>query len=208
MIIAIPNLEGEGEVLYTVRIKYECKSPRCGMCKVFGHDDMTCPHRVVKVPKKQSKNTDVFQQQPKRAFRGLNLGSKIQFKLTKQVDQPVSKKNGASSSGIKKQDETTTQEASTSNPFDTLNMVDDPINAYSDSEVKEVYDETASFMAHASSKINNSSKNGSGVENSSLYERWKETYDDNPYDDDEFDDYGLTDAQMAFANAFDISLRA
>ncbi|GJV75391.1 reverse transcriptase domain-containing protein [Tanacetum coccineum] len=210
MIIAIPNLEGEGEVLYTVRIKYECKSPRCGMCKVFGHDDMTCPHRVVEVPKKQSKNTNVFQQQPKRAFRCLNLVSKIQFKLTKQVDQPVSKKNGASSSGIKKQDETTTQEASTSNPTSNVasKNVDDPVNAYNDNEVKEVYDETASFMAQAISKINNTSKNGSGVKNSSLYERWKKTYDDNLYDDDEFNDYGLTDAQMAFANAFDISLRA
>ncbi|GJV00718.1 hypothetical protein Tco_1329988 [Tanacetum coccineum] len=52
--------------------------------------------------------------------------------------------------------------------------LDDSVNADSDSEVEEVYDET------------------------------KDTYDENPYDDD---DFGLTKTQMAFANAFYISLR-
>ncbi|GJR61081.1 hypothetical protein Tco_1503243 [Tanacetum coccineum] len=45
------------------------------------------------------------------------------FKLTKQVHQPVSKKNGASSSAKKKQPKTMRQEGSTSNPFEIINMV-------------------------------------------------------------------------------------
>ncbi|GJU26944.1 hypothetical protein Tco_1165565 [Tanacetum coccineum] len=85
--------------------------------------------------------------------------------------------------------------------------VNDPINADSDSEVDEVFNETASFMASTSSKVNKSSKNGSGVGNKSLYKTWKETYNEDPYDDDYFVDCGLTDGQMKFANAFDISLR-
>ena len=51
------------------------------------------------------------------------------------------------------------------------------------------------------------SKGGSRVGIRSLLEQWKEdTHDQNPYDDDEFDDCGLTDAQLKFTNAYDISL--
>nr|GEZ97107.1 reverse transcriptase domain-containing protein [Tanacetum cinerariifolium] len=39
MVISIPSVEGNGEVLHTVRIEYECKPPRCGVCMIFGHDD-------------------------------------------------------------------------------------------------------------------------------------------------------------------------
>nr|GEW45196.1 hypothetical protein [Tanacetum cinerariifolium] len=55
---------------------------------------------------------------------GLNLGSKVQFKLTKQVYQHVFKKNGTSSSSPKKKVGLTKQEASSSNPFDALNTVE------------------------------------------------------------------------------------
>nr|GEV35513.1 hypothetical protein [Tanacetum cinerariifolium] len=76
MIISILNVKDDGEVLRTIRVEYEWEPPRCGVCKIFGHDDMTCPHRVVKVPKKQSKNNDGFQQPPKRDFREKgNVGS-------------------------------------------------------------------------------------------------------------------------------------
>ncbi|GJU89512.1 hypothetical protein Tco_1301935 [Tanacetum coccineum] len=36
---------------------------------------------------------------------------------------------------------------------------------------------------------------------------YKESHGEDPYNDDDFDDAGLTDAQMKFANAFDINLR-
>nr|GEV32774.1 ribonuclease H-like domain-containing protein [Tanacetum cinerariifolium] len=81
----------------------------------------------------------------------------------------------------------------------------DQVNADSDNEVDVMFSETASFMASMSSKVNKSSKSGSGVGNKSLYETWKETCKE-PYDDDDFDDCYLIDAQMKFANTFDISL--
>ncbi|GKB09609.1 hypothetical protein Tco_0837921, partial [Tanacetum coccineum] len=62
-----------------------------------------------------------------------------------------------------------------------IKNVDDPVNANSDSEVDEAFNETASFMAST------------------------KTYDKDLYDDDEFDD--LTDAQLKFANTIDINLR-
>ncbi|GKB47143.1 hypothetical protein Tco_0897896 [Tanacetum coccineum] len=51
--------------------------------------------------------------------------------------------------------------------------VDDPLDADSDSEVDEMFNETASFMASSSSKVNKSSKSSSCVGNKSLYEQWK-----------------------------------
>lgn len=67
--------------------------------------------------------------------------------------------------------------------------------------------ETASFIAYTSSKVNKASKSGSEIRNKSLYEQWKETYDENPYDYDDCVIHGLTNAQMKFVDAYDISLR-
>ncbi|GKA11243.1 leucine-rich repeat protein [Tanacetum coccineum] len=69
MIIAIPNVKDDGEVLHTVRVEHEWDPPMCVVCEVFGHDDLTCPRRVVEVPKEQSKNINEFQQPPKRVSR-------------------------------------------------------------------------------------------------------------------------------------------
>nr|GEW33677.1 hypothetical protein [Tanacetum cinerariifolium] len=87
-----------------------------------------------------------------------------------------------------------------------LKKVDYLVNADSDSEVEEVFNETAGFMASRSSKVDNHSKSGSGVESKSMYEQWRDTYVEDRYNDDNFDDCGLTDASLKFANAFDISL--
>ncbi|GJW93532.1 hypothetical protein Tco_0173204 [Tanacetum coccineum] len=83
---------------------------------------------------------------------GLKLGSKVQFKLTKQVYLPVFKKNGASSSGTKKQVGFTRQEASTYNPFDALNTVenDDELGEQlekSDDGIEELNDDIARCMS-------------------------------------------------------------
>nr|GEV61536.1 hypothetical protein [Tanacetum cinerariifolium] len=101
-----------------------------------------------------------------KCLRGLQVGPKLGFNLTKQVYQPVSKMNGASSSGKKKQVRLTRQEVSNSNLFDALNTVEndnDLVNADSDSEVDVVFNETAGLMASTSSKVDNNSKSGSGV---------------------------------------------
>ena len=47
MVIIIPNVEDDGEVLHTVTVKYGWEPPRCGMCMIFVNDDMLCPKRVV-----------------------------------------------------------------------------------------------------------------------------------------------------------------
>ncbi|GJS82182.1 hypothetical protein Tco_0748723, partial [Tanacetum coccineum] len=46
-----------------------------------------------------------------------------------------------------------------------------------------------------------------GWRNKSLHEQWKKSHGEDPHDDDDFDDPGLSDAQMKFANTFDINLR-
>ncbi|GJX14846.1 hypothetical protein Tco_0206604 [Tanacetum coccineum] len=86
-------------------------------------------------------------------------------------------------------------------------MVDDLVNEDNDSEVEEVYDETTTYKAFTGFNVNKASKSGSGEGNKSLYEQWKENHGEDPYDDDDFDDPGLTDAQMKFANAFDVNFR-
>nr|GEY40810.1 hypothetical protein [Tanacetum cinerariifolium] len=61
---------------------------------------------------------------PIQAVRIVLVGPELWFKPTKQIYQHVSKKNGASASGKKQQAGLTRQEASISNPFDALNMVE------------------------------------------------------------------------------------
>ncbi|GKB40169.1 hypothetical protein Tco_0885111 [Tanacetum coccineum] len=138
------------------------------------------------------------------------VGPKLGFKPAKQVYQPVSKKNGASTSGKKKQVGLPRQEVSNSSPFDALNSVenDDDLGkdggnsklaekgsnsgvvSYSDSEVEEVFNETDGFMA--SKTLNSGSGSGFGI--NSLLEQWKETTVDDcydPYNDDVYDGHDI-----------------
>ncbi|GKE49430.1 hypothetical protein Tco_1480688 [Tanacetum coccineum] len=75
-----------------------------------------------------------------------------------------------------------------------------------DSEVEEVYDETATYMTSTGFNVNKASNSGTSGGNKSLYEQWKENHGEDLYDNDDFDDPSLTDAQMKFAYAFDINL--
>ncbi|GJU46505.1 hypothetical protein Tco_1203771 [Tanacetum coccineum] len=210
--IATSNVEDDGVVLYMVRVGYELEPPRCVVCKVFGHDDMTCPHRVVEISKKQSKNTDGFQHVPRRDFLEnddnlvsnggtSNLGKKV----VNDVADSSNETNKVSETNKVGDDLYATSIPSTSNM--TFKKLDYLVNANSDSEVKEGHHLLWSPLPSVDgSKINKIAKNGSGMGNKSLYERWKETYHENPYNDDDFDDRGLSETHMAFANAFDISL--
>ncbi|GJX71051.1 reverse transcriptase domain-containing protein [Tanacetum coccineum] len=58
MVIAIPNVEDDGEVFHSVRVDYEWKPPRCGMCMIFGHDDKLCLKWVVGIPMNDGFRTD------------------------------------------------------------------------------------------------------------------------------------------------------
>nr|GFA98005.1 hypothetical protein [Tanacetum cinerariifolium] len=79
MVIAILNVKDDGEILHIVRAEYEWEPPRCGVCMVFGHDDMLCLKQPVENPKKQHTNHDGFQYTS--SSYGTNVGSKERDEL-------------------------------------------------------------------------------------------------------------------------------
>nr|GEY61696.1 hypothetical protein [Tanacetum cinerariifolium] len=73
-------------------------------------------------------------------------------------------------------------------------QLDVTVNEDSESDVEEVYDEIAHFMA------SKGMKDGIDIGNKSLYEHWKETMDyheDDPYDD-VYNTRGLPEVKKAF----------
>nr|GEY82727.1 RNA-directed DNA polymerase, eukaryota [Tanacetum cinerariifolium] len=154
MVIAIPNVKDDGEFLHTTRVEYECEPPTCGVSMVFGHDDMLCPKRPIEKPKKQHINHDGIQHPS--SSHGTDVGSKINELESQMIEgklvllgddekhlKPCKPPPPSSSNVVSKK-------------------VDDLINEDSDSEVEEVYNETVTYMASTSSKVNKASKSGSG----------------------------------------------
>ncbi|GJU88115.1 hypothetical protein Tco_1300538 [Tanacetum coccineum] len=69
--MVVPIVEGEGHTIERTRVEYEWKPPRCPDCLVFGHDQTSCPKRVV-VPKPvKPKGND-----PKSSTSGYNANEK------------------------------------------------------------------------------------------------------------------------------------
>ncbi|GKA19042.1 zinc knuckle CX2CX4HX4C containing protein [Tanacetum coccineum] len=98
LVVAIPKFMGKTYTLITIHVQYEWTPPRCSSCKVFGHVLNDFPKKIVSDVLKNLRN-------PRQVIRvvyvGPNVCSKVQFKPTKQVYQPVFKRNDASSSGKK-----------------------------------------------------------------------------------------------------------
>ncbi|GJV57907.1 ATPase, F1/V1/A1 complex, alpha/beta subunit [Tanacetum coccineum] len=180
MVIAIPNVEDDGEVLHTVRVEYEWEPPRCGMCMVFGHDDMLCPKQIVEKTKKQHTNHDGFQ----HPFfsSGTNMGSKFQVKPKKPIWKSVSRKNHASSSGKKVIQDV----AGSASRCPSITPLVVRIN---DMESQLIEGKLVLLDDDGNLEVE------------------EESHGEDPYDDDDFDDPGLTNAHMKFTNAFDINLR-
>ncbi|GKF77775.1 hypothetical protein Tco_0230245, partial [Tanacetum coccineum] len=103
IVVAMPKFVGEGFNMSTIYVEYEWEPPRCLSCKVFRHVIDACPKKIVSDVVKNLNN-------PRRATKGGLVGPKVSFKSTKQIDRPVSNKNGASTSGKKKQAEVSIQE--------------------------------------------------------------------------------------------------
>nr|GEW05952.1 hypothetical protein [Tanacetum cinerariifolium] len=139
---------------------------------------------------------------------GVQVGPKVGFKPTKQFYKLVSNKSSVSSSSKKKQAEVSRPEVSNSNPSDALNSVENDddldddgkllpkvvstVNANSDSEVEEVFNETACYMASTNLK----SGSESGYDTKSLLEQWKKTKQDDdydPYDDNFYESYDMSE---------------
>nr|GEV25253.1 hypothetical protein [Tanacetum cinerariifolium] len=169
IVVAMTKLDGEGFYLCIIHVEYEWKPPRCSSCKVFDNVLVGCHKKIVSDLVKNLKN-------PGQATRGVQFGPNVGFKPTKRVDKLVYNKN----SGKKKQAELPNQNVSNLNPFDAfsvvenddnmerqiingkLTLVDDDgkpkpkvvytVNEDSDSEVEDVVDDHAVFMASTSLK--------------------------------------------------------
>nr|GEV37098.1 hypothetical protein [Tanacetum cinerariifolium] len=117
IVMARPKLVGEGFYICTIRVEYDWKPPRCSSCKVFGYILNEYPKKIVSNVAKNLNN-------PRQAIRGVLVGPKVRFKSTEQIYRPISNKNGASTSGKKKQAKVSRQNVSNLNPFDVLNSIE------------------------------------------------------------------------------------
>ncbi|GJZ60355.1 hypothetical protein Tco_0616171 [Tanacetum coccineum] len=91
----MPKLVGEGFYMCTIRFEYEWKPPpKCSSCKVFGHFLDKCPKNIISDVVKNLKN-------PRQAAKGVQVGTKVDFKPIKQVYRAISNRNDANSSGKK-----------------------------------------------------------------------------------------------------------
>ncbi|GKA83633.1 transcription repressor OFP8-like protein [Tanacetum coccineum] len=149
---------------------------------------------------------------PRQTTRGVSVGPKVSFKSTKQVYRHVSNKNGASTSGKKKQAEVSRQEIYKLEHKildDKLMFVDDdgnPLvptgNVDSEIEAEVVFDETTNLMASTSFK---------GYGTKSLLEQWRKTKRDDdydPYDDDLYESHDMSDHLQAICDDLDITYLA
>ncbi|GJY41461.1 hypothetical protein Tco_0428731 [Tanacetum coccineum] len=219
------NVEDDGEVLHTVKVEYEWKPPRCGVCMVFEHDDMLCPKQPVEKPKKQHTNHDGFQHTYSYHVSRKVTSSTNPFDALNTIEEgdELGSNGGSSNSGKKVvQDVVGSTSGSLSNTplvarINDLEsqMIEGKLVLLDDDgkSLKPCKSTLPSSSNVVSKKVNdlvnedNDRKWKSAGRNKSLYEQWKENHGEDPYDDDDFDDPGLTDAQMKFANAFDINLR-
>ncbi|GJU67218.1 hypothetical protein Tco_1253477 [Tanacetum coccineum] len=205
----------------------------CLSCKVFGHVLDEYPNKIILDVVKNLNN-------PRQTTRGVMVGPKVSFKSTKQIYRHVTNKNGANTSGKKKQAKMPRQDISNSKPFGVHNSITDDdvlerinkierqmiegkllladddgkllpkvvstINANSDNEVEEVFDEHSTFMASTGLKCGSDS----GYSTNSLWEQWKEARRDDDYDsydDDLYDSQDMSDNLQAICDELDIMFR-
>ncbi|GJU26945.1 hypothetical protein Tco_1165566 [Tanacetum coccineum] len=93
LVVVVPKFIGEGYTMSTIRVEYKWTHPRCSSYKVFCHVMDECSNKIIS---NLLKNLKTERQAVKGVHVGSKLGSNLQLKLTKQVYQLVSKKNGAS----------------------------------------------------------------------------------------------------------------
>ncbi|GKA23755.1 hypothetical protein Tco_0709788 [Tanacetum coccineum] len=121
MVIAIPNVEDDGEVLHSVRVEYEWKPPRCGQGQTSGADN----EGFIEVKRKKSggnnddtKNFTVLVK-PKSQYRPK---AKQSFESSSPKTTPFVDTNKASISGYNKESPSNKGNMfSFSNSFEALN---------------------------------------------------------------------------------------
>ncbi|GKA52667.1 retrotransposon protein, putative, ty3-gypsy subclass [Tanacetum coccineum] len=144
IVVVMPKFVSEGFYMCTICVEYEWKPLRFSSCKVFGHVLNECPKKIVLNVVNNLHN-------PRQATRGVPVGPKVSFKSTKQINKPVSNKNGASTSGKKKQVEVSRQEVGCSNPFDTLNSIENNNDLGTNEGISKSARKGSLNMAHGNS---------------------------------------------------------
>ncbi|GJT43502.1 reverse transcriptase domain-containing protein [Tanacetum coccineum] len=180
MVIVIPKVKDDGEVLYTVRVEYECEPPRCGVCMVFGHNDMLCPKWPTEKPNKQHTNHDGFQH-PSFSHAKKVVQDVVGSAFYSSSNTPlVTWINDLKSQMIEEKLVLLDEDGKPLKPSKSTlpsssnvvsKKVDDLVNEDNDSEVEEVYDETATYMASMSFNVNKASKSDSEEGYKILYEQ-------------------------------------
>ncbi|GJS64706.1 zinc knuckle CX2CX4HX4C containing protein [Tanacetum coccineum] len=125
VVVAVPNLDGEGYMCETVKVEYEWKPPRCSTCKIFGHMVDHCPMVVKEMPVKQvERDSDSFEQVKKRNSEKKKSDKTFVVNAKKNMKYvPVAKSNGTRPSKTKvasSSKQNGKQVVGTSNPFSVL----------------------------------------------------------------------------------------
>ncbi|GKC39506.1 hypothetical protein Tco_1051890 [Tanacetum coccineum] len=166
-----------------VAVEYEWKPPRCSYCKVFGHTHEECPKNIgVGVTKNLKK--------PSQTSRGVPVGPKVGFKLTKNIDLFL--KRLLLTLALFFMDDA-------GNP---LKKVEYSCDHDSEDKVASVDNDMARSIA--------SERVGFGTQ--SLLKQWRDSYgngdyDDDPYDDDMYKGQDLPKELQTICDNLDIRVR-
>ncbi|GKE08099.1 hypothetical protein Tco_1411650, partial [Tanacetum coccineum] len=211
IVVAMPKLVSEGFYMCTTRVKYEWKPPSCSSCKGFGHILDECSKNIGSNVAKNLKN-------PRKAARGVPVGPKVSNSNT--FDSLNSSHHlffhVASSSTITTPIFEIIDKIERKIIDRKLTLVDDNANLLpkvvsmanvdSDSEMEDMVNEHAGFMASTGLKMGNNS----GYGTNSLLEQCRATKQDDdydPYDDDHYESRDLSENRQAICDDFDIKVR-
>ncbi|GJU56765.1 hypothetical protein Tco_1234531 [Tanacetum coccineum] len=155
--IAIPNMEDDGEVLHTMRVEYEWETPRCGVGIVFGFNNSFDVLNTIEEGDKLESNRR-SSNSGKKVFQdvaGTSSGSPSNTHLVARINEQESQMIKVKL--VLLDDDGKPLKPSTSTLPSSSNVVsikvDDLVNEDNDSEVKDVYDETAIYMASTASML-------------------------------------------------------
>ncbi|GKB13096.1 hypothetical protein Tco_0847019 [Tanacetum coccineum] len=133
----------------------------------------------------------------------LKLRADVELRENILVVVPKSVGEGASASGKKKQAGLSTQDISNSNPFDVLNSIKNDYDLGTNRGSSKLAEKGSNSAAKKVYYLVNADSDSEAEE---VFNETVETYVKDRYNDDDFDDCSLIDASLKFANAFDISL--
>ncbi|GJR21451.1 reverse transcriptase domain-containing protein [Tanacetum coccineum] len=218
----------------TIHVEYEQNPPRSSTSKVFGHVLDICPKRIIsnvlknlKTPRQVVRGVQVSLKvgfkPTKQVYQHVDKKNGANISGKKKQDgfprQEVSNSNSFDALNLVENDDDLAQMINKlerqildgklmlmDDDGKPLKKVDPPVNSDSESEVEEVFNEIAGFMA--STRLKSSSKSGYGTK--TLLEQWRETKVDDDYDsydEDLYDGYDMYENLQAICEDLDINVR-